>query len=197
MTDLPNSLEDLTDSKWKGKLGWAPSNSSFQTMITAMRVMWGEDKTRQWLIDIQENEPLVYSKNTPQVVAAAAEEINIGLVNHYYLHRFIAEQGDSFNARNLYLNDGGPGALVMIAGGGILKTSSNKNNAEKFLKFMTSTVTQQYIAGQIYEYPVVEGVKTHMFLTPLSDLNIPTINMSDLSDLEGTQAIFRELGILD
>ena len=195
--ELPTSLEDLTDPKWKNRIGWAPTNSSFQTMLTGMRVLWGEDKTRTWLQDMLENDPLVYPKNTPQVAAAASEEINIGLVNHYYLHRFVAEEGDTFNARNLYLSNGGPGSLVMVAGAGILNTAPNKENAEKFLKFMTSKVAQQYFTGQIYEYPVVEGVKTHKFLPTFADLNIPSLSMEDLSDLEGTQAIFKELGMLD
>ena len=190
--DLP-----LTEPKWKGKLGWAPTNSSFQTMITGMRASWGEEKTRQWLTDMLANEPIVYPKNTPQVAAVATEEISIGLVNHYYLHRFISEQGDKFNARNLYLSDGGPGSLVMVAGAGIVDTGKNRANAEKFLIFMTSKVAQQYFTGQIYEYPVVEGVKTHMLLTPLADLNIPDLTIEDLSDLEGTQVIFRDLGMLD
>ena len=195
-SELPSSLEDLTDPKWKGKIGWAPTNSSFQTMITGMRAAWGEEKTRQWLKDVQANEPIVYPKNTPQVSAAADEEISIGLVNHYYLHRFIADQGDTFNARNLYLNDGGPGSLIMISGAGILNTSSNKDNAEKFLKFMLSPVAQQYFTGQVYEYPVVEGVKVHKFLNPVEEMKIPDLSMEDLSDLEGTQTILKELGIL-
>ena len=195
--DLPTSLDDLTAPKWKGKIGWAPSNSSFQTMITGMRVSWGEGKTRQWLTDMLANEPIVYPKNTPQVAAVAAEEISIGLVNHYYLHRFISEQGDKFNARNLYLSDGGPGSLVMVAGAGIINTGKNRANAEKFLIFMTSKVAQQYFTGQIFEYPVVEGIKTHMLLTPLADLHKPNLTIEDLSDLEGTQVIFRDLGILD
>ena len=195
--ELPASLEDLTDPKWKGKIGWAPTNSSFQTMITGMRVVWGEEKTRTWLENMLANEPLIYPKNTPQVAAAASEEINIGLVNHYYLHRFVAEEGDTFNARNLYLSNGGPGSLVMVAGAGILNTAPNKENAEKFLKFMTSKVAQQYFTGQIYEYPVVDGVKTHKFLPTFAELNIPALSMEDLSDLEGTQAIFKELGMLD
>lgn len=195
--ELPTSLEELADPKWKGKTGWAPTNSSFQAMVTGMRVLWGEDKTKTWLQNMLKNEPIVYPKNTPQVVAAASEEINIGLVNHYYLHRFVAEEGDTFNARNLYLSNGGPGSLVMVSGAGILNTAPNKENAEKFLKFMTSKVTQQYFTGQIYEYPVVEGVKTHKFLPTFAELNMPSLNMEDLSDLEGTQAIFKELGMLE
>ena len=196
-SELPSSLEDLTDPKWKGRLGWAPANSSFQTMVTGMRVMWGEEKTRDWLKGMMANDAIVYPKNTPQVAAAAAEEISIGLVNHYYLHRFITEEGDSFNARNLYLSNGGPGSLVMVAGAGILDTAENRGNAEKFLKFMTSTVAQQYFTAQVYEYPVVEGVKTHMLLPSLEEINMPSLSMEDLSDLKGTQKIFQDLGMLD
>ena len=200
LSDLPSSCEELTDPKWKGKLGWAPSNSSFQTMVTGMRSMWGEEKTRQWLTDMMANEVGVYPKNTPQVAAAAAEEISIGLVNHYYLHRFISESGDTFNARNLFLSDGGPCSLVMVSGAGIVNTGKNRENAEKFLRFMTSKVAQQYFTGQIYEYPVLagdHGVKTHMLLPALEELNKPALSMEDLSDLTGTQVIFRDLGMLD
>jgi iron(III) transport system substrate-binding protein len=195
--DLPTSLEDLTDSKWKGQLGWAPNNTSFQTMITGMRIMWGEDKTRTWLEDMLKNEPLVYPKNTPQVAAAAAEEISIGLVNHYYLHRFLSAEGDGFNARNLYLNNSGPGSLVMVAGAGILTTSKNTENAKKFIKFMTSPVSQQYFTSQIYEYPVVDGVNASRLIPAFSDLNVAPLSPDDLSDLSGTQALFRELGMLE
>ena len=73
------------DPEWKGRIGWAPTNASFQTMVTAMRVLWGEDKTREWLEGVQANDPTIYPKNTPQVAAVAAGEIDVGLVNHYYL----------------------------------------------------------------------------------------------------------------
>lgn len=195
--DLPASIFDLTDPKWKGRLGWAPTNGSFQAMVTAMRVLWGEERTTEWLEGMKANEPGIYPKNTPQVAAAAAGEIDIGLVNHYYLHRFLQEEGDTFGARNYHPTEGGPGSLVLVAGAGILKTSQNRENAEKFLKFMLSTVGQQYFAGQTYEYPLVEGVKTNRLLTPLEEINKPKVDMADLADLEGTQRLLRELGILE
>ena len=195
--DLPDTLEGFTDPKWKGRIGWPPTNGSFQAMVTAMRVKWGEEKTREWLKGIQANEPIVYPKNTPTVAAAGAGEIDVGFVNHYYLYRFLASEGDEFGARNHYLEGDGPGSLVLVAGAGILKTGKNQDNAERFLSFMLSKVAQQYFTGQIYEYPVIEGVKTHRFLQNISDLNIPALSMEDLADLEGTQNIFRELGMLD
>ena len=84
----------------------------------------------------------------------------------------------------------------MVAGAGILVTSKNRENAERFLKFMLSKVAQQYFAGQTFEYPLVEGVKTHRLLVPLSDLSKPEVDMADLGDLVGTQAMLRDLGII-
>ena len=194
--ELPTSVMDLTDPKWKGRIGWPPGNASFRTMITAMRLMWGEDETRQWLLDMQKNEPGVFPKNTPIVAAAGAGEVAIGLVNHYYLHRFIQESGDDFAARNLFLNNGGPDSLVMVAGAGILGTSENRDNAEAFMRFMLSKVAQQYFAGQTFEYPLVEGVNTHRLLPPIDTLNGPDIDLSSLSDLQGTDALLRETGVI-
>ena len=194
--DIPSSISGFTDSKWKGRIGWAPGNASFQTMVTAMRVLWGEDKTMEWLQGIQANEPKAYPKNTPAVAATAAGEIDVAFVNHYYLYRFIQEDGEDFAARNYNLTEGGPGSLIMVAGAGILETSENKDNAEKFLRFMLSTVAQQYFTGQTYEYPLVDGVNTNRLLTPLDELNNPQIDMASLGDIQGTQSLLRELGIL-
>ncbi|MDP6510398.1 MAG: iron ABC transporter substrate-binding protein [Dehalococcoidia bacterium] len=195
-SDLPDSIFAFTDPQWKGRIGWPPTNASFQTMVTAMRVIWGEDKTRQWLLGIQANDPKIYPKNTPTVAAAGAGEIDVGFVNHYYLYRFLQEHGESFAARNYHLPSGGPGALVMVAGAGILSTSGSKEAAQRFLKFMLSPVAQQYFTGQTFEYPLVEGVKTNRLLTPLNEITRPQIDLGGLKDIRSTQALFRETGIL-
>lgn len=194
--DLPDDIFDLIDPEWKGRIGWAPANASFQTMVTAMRALWGEDKTRQWLEGIQDNNPLVYPKNTPIVAAAAAGEIDVGLVNHYYLHRFLAEEGESFQARNYHPKADGPGAIIMVAGAGILEASENKDIAQKFLEFMLSQVSQQYFASQTFEYPLVEGVNIPPVLVPLSEINQPNIPLKELADVKGTQDLLRDTGIL-
>lgn len=194
--DLPDDIFDLIDPKWQGRLGWAPTNASFQTMVTAMRQLWGEAKTRTWLQGIQANAPKVYPKNTPQVAAAAAGEIDIGMVNHYYLFRFLATEGEDFPARNYHPRAGGPGALNMVSGAGILATTKNREAAEKFIDFMLSVVAQQFFASVTFEYPVIEGVRTDRLLVPLEDINAPEIALSDLADLAGTQALLQEVGVL-
>ena len=194
--DLPDDIFDFIDPKWKGRIGWAPGNASFQTMVTAMRSLWGEDKTRRWLEGVQANDPGAYPKNTPIVAATASGEIEVGFVNHYYLHRFLAEEGESFPARNYHPSAGGPGATIMVAGAGILEASQNKDLATKFLEFMLSIVGQQYFAGQTFEYPLVEGVNTPHVLVPLSEINQPIIPMEDLADLRSTQDLLRKAGVI-
>ena len=195
-SELPADVFELTDPKWKGRIGWAPTNGSFLTMVTGMRKLWGEEKTADWIEGMVENNAIIYPKNTPQVAAVAAGEIDIGLVNHYYLYRFISEEGEDFAARNYHPTDGGPGALVMVSGAGILSTAENQENAERFVEFLLGTVAQQFFAGQTFEYPLVEGVNINRLLTPLDEIARPDIALADLSDLEGTTAILRDLGAL-
>tara|TARA_Y100001934_G_scaffold127765_1_gene155164 strand:- start:914 stop:2089 length:1176 start_codon:yes stop_codon:yes gene_type:complete len=196
-TDLPDDLWGFVEPEWKGRLGWAPTNGSFQAMVTALRSEWGEEKTKEWLQGIMANDVGVYPKNTPQVAAAAAGEIDIGFVNHYYLHRFIAAEGESFAARNHFLTGGGPGSLVMVATIGRISTGANEANAMKFVEFLLSPVAQQYFAGQTYEYPLVEGVKIHRELTPIAELPKIDIDLSDLVDLQGTVDLLTEVGALE
>lgn len=196
LADLPQDIRSFTDPIWKGKLAWAPTNASFQTMVTAMRELWGEDETRQWLEGIQANEPLVFDGNSPIVAAVGSGEVEIGFVNHYYLFRFLQEEGEQFAARNYFMPSGGPDALVMTAGVGVLKTAKNADAAARFVEFMLSPVAQQYFATQTYEYPVVEGVNLPRELVPLSELNAAQIDLAELSDLQSTVTLLQETEVL-
>ncbi|KAA3664295.1 MAG: iron ABC transporter substrate-binding protein, partial [Chloroflexi bacterium] len=57
----------------------------------------------------------------------------------------------------------------------------------------------QYFAAQTFEYPLIEGVNTTIGLPPLTDLDAVAIDLSltDLADLEGTQDMLLELGIIE
>ncbi|MBI3931395.1 MAG: iron ABC transporter substrate-binding protein [Chloroflexi bacterium] len=194
--DLPDDIWDFTDPKWTGRIGWAPTNASFQAMVTAMRVLWGEDKTRQWLKGIQSNNPKVYPGNTQIVAAVGAGEVEVGFPNHYYLYTFLRDKGESFPVRNYYVRAGGPGAVILVAGAGILQTSKNKDAAQSFLGFLLSPAGQQYFASQTFEYPVIEGIITHRLLKPLSEIKSPDIEMAAMADLKGTLNLLREIGIV-
>lgn len=197
-TQLPDDLMGFTDPEWQGRIGWAPTNGSFQAMVTALRAVWGEEQTREWLEGIQANEPIVYDSNTPIVAATGAGEVDVGFVNHYYLYRFIAEEGEDFGARNYFLPSGGPGSLIMVSGAGILETAPNPENAQRFLEFLLSVPGQQYFASQTYEYPVVEGVNPSLLLPPLEELDQQAVDvdLAQLADLQGTVQLLSDVGVL-
>ncbi len=194
--DLPNSILEFTGPEWRDKIGWAPTNGSFQAFVTALRLIEGEDTAREWLEGIQANNPKVYENNVAILEGVGSGEIQVGFVNHYYLFRKLAEEGEDFPARNYYLKNGDPGALVNVAGIGILNSSDNATEAEEFLNFMLSDEAQRYFADETFEYPLIEGVPTEAELVPLSEIEAPNINLGDLDDLEGTLDLLRETGVL-
>src|SRR5215207_6459372 len=131
--EVPDSVYDLTDPKWKGKIGFPPTNASFQAFVTAMRLTVGAERTREWLEGLKANDPKTYEKNTPVVEAVAGGEIDLGLVNHYYLYLVKEEQPDA-KVANHFLESGDPGALVSVAGAGIIKGTDNEESAREFVE---------------------------------------------------------------
>lgn len=196
---LPADIYDFVSPEWTGRLGWAPTNASFQAMVTAMRVLWGEERTREWLTGIQANEPMAYEGNTQVVEAVAAGEVDAGFVNHYYLYRFLAEQGEAFPARNYFLPGGGPGSLMLVSGAGVLSTAPNAGNAQRFIDYLLSAEGQQYFADETFEYPVIAGVTLPASLPPLAELDTVAVDISlaDLADVQGTQDMLIDLGIIE
>ena len=194
--DLPDTVQGFTDSKWQGKLGWPPTNASFQAFITAMRLLDGEAAAKQWLQGLQANGVKTFNNNTAIVEAVGKGEIQAGFVNHYYLHTFIKEQGESFPARNYHPRGGGAGSIINVAGAGILTTAKNPEAARTFTDYMLGTAAQQFFADRTFEYPLVPGIKTNALVTPLSEIKTPNLDLSQLSDLEATLNLLREVGAL-
>ena len=195
-TDLPPSILDFTDEEWKGRVGWAPPNGSFQSFVTALRVQLGEDTARSWLEDMRDNDVQFFRNNVSIVQATARGEVDVGFVNHYYLERFLAEFGTGFKARNHYVGNGDPGALVLVAGVGILEASDNKATAGEFVEFLLSEPAQVYFTSIIKEYPVAAGVEPQGDLPPMESLNPPDVDLGSISDLEGTLRLLRDVGVI-
>lgn len=194
--DLPASILDFTDPQWEGRIGWPPLNGSFQAFVTSLRVQLGEAAAREWLLGIKANNPREYPNNITTVAAAARGEIEVGFVNHYYLQRFLNEHGESFGARNHYLGGGDPGALVLVAGAGILSSSDNSEAAEEFVEYLLSESAQRYFADETNEYPLSAGVAPSGALPPLDSLDPPDVDLGSLSDLQGTLDLLRDTGVL-
>lgn len=193
-SELPSSIWGFVEPEWKGKIGWAPPNGSFQSFVTALRVMEGDDRAREWLLGIMANEPIAYSGNTPTVEGIARGEVHVGFVNNYYLQRFLAEDPE-FPVAHHYTN-GDAGSMINIAGVGIVDTTQDQDLAERFIEYMLSDKAQNFFATTTYEYPLAGNAEVVGPQSPLENINVPDIDLSDLDDLEGTLDLLRDINAI-
>ena len=194
--ELPSSILDFADERWEGRVAWAPTNGSFQAWVTALRLTLGEEGAREWLEAMEDNDPLALSNNVSIVQAVERGEVDVGFVNHYYLSRFLAEEGEGFEARNHYTGPGDVGTLVNVAGAGILRTSERPAEARLLLGFLLSEEAQRHFAEVNAEYPLVAGVPSRSDLPSIAELQPLDVDLSRLEDLEGTLRLLRDVGVL-
>ncbi len=194
--ELPETILDYTDPKWKAKIGIVPRSDGFPEFVTALRLVKGPDFAKEFLEGLKENNARTYPNNLAAIQAVANKEIDVAFLNHYYLYRFLAERGEGFKARNYYFDNGDLGGLFLVSGAAVLKSSKNHDAAEKFVQFLLSESSQAYFAEHDHEYPLVKGVEADPALPPVESLNAPEIDLSDLGDLKGSLELMRETGIL-
>lgn len=180
--ELPQSIDDVTDPRWAGRLGVAPTNGSFLAFVAAMILERGVDATLEWLEELAANDPQDFPGNSPIVAATDAGDVEAGLVNHYYVFRLRAE-GAGDNAENYFFPAGGVGNLVMPAGVGIIETTDMPESAQQFVDFLLSSEAQEYFATETFEYPLIDSVDPVEGLPPLSDIDAPDVDLSALAEL--------------
>jgi iron(III) transport system substrate-binding protein len=149
--DLPQSLEEIADPRYRGRFGVAPANGSFQAHMAAYSVQRGDEALAALLAGMAANEPRRYPKNSAIVEAVIAGEVEFGLVNHYYLHRTQVEAPEA-PARNFYMPEGVGSRFVNLAGAGVL---SGNPGAVELIEFLLGSEAQLYYAEQTFEYPLV------------------------------------------
>jgi iron(III) transport system substrate-binding protein len=162
--------------------------------VSALRHAWGEEKTRAWLTAVAANAPIKYPKNSPQVAAANDGAIEIGWVNHYYLHRL--DKAGRRAANWSFPAAADPGNLLMVSGVGIRKNSPNTEAAAAFIRWLLSESVQTYFAQEGFEYPTRPGVAIHPDVRPLDLAGLASVEQVDLADLGPTRVMLTELGLL-
>ena len=193
----PDTIDGLLTPEWKGKIGFAPSNASWQAFVTGLRVVRGEDGAAQWLRAFKAQDPQSFENNVAVRDAVDSGEVALGLVNHYYLYELINTKGaEAVTAQNQFMAPGDPGGLINVAGVGVLKSAPNSEGAQAFAAYLIGESAQQYFAEETAEYPLVAGVATSADMPPLSDLQPPAVDLSQLDDIEATQELLVETGLL-
>ncbi|MEU7819002.1 iron ABC transporter substrate-binding protein [Pseudonocardia sp. NPDC049154] len=195
--DLPATLDAVTDPRWRGKIGYAPTNASWQAFVTGVRVLRGEDGARAWLQAFAANQPVRFDNNIQILDAVNAGQIALGLSNHYYWYERVAEVGEqAVPARVHYVPGGDPLGLVNVAGAGVVAGTAQQEMARRAVEFLVSPEAQQYFADETAEYPVRAGVtSTRHTLQPLDQLQPPDIDLSDLASLQQSLTLLQETGL--
>ena len=195
--ELPTSVLGVTDSRWRGRVGFPPTNASFVAFVSALREQLGDERTRAFLEGLEANGAKRFDNNVAVLDAVASGEVDLGLVNHYYLYNEFEERPDAPVA-NFYPGQGpnGEGTFVNVSGVGVLAGTDAAEPARRFVDFLLSEESQRYFRDETAEYPLADGVTPIEALPPLDRLRTIDVPLTDLGrDLEGTLAMLDEVGL--
>jgi|688.fasta_scaffold00603_56 iron(III) transport system substrate-binding protein len=193
---LPKSISDLTKEAYKGKVGIAPSNASFQAFVTALINEKGEKFAEDWLKAMESNDAQIYLKNSAIVEAIDKGEISLGLVNHYYTWEVSEALGRDIQVANGFFAPGDIGNLVNVSGIGILATSEKVSAAEDLINFLTSAAIQASFTEKTHEYSLIPGSKAPESLPDLASIGSPQVDLRSLENVQRTQDLLTKVGLL-
>jgi iron(III) transport system substrate-binding protein len=194
--DVPTTIDDLLNPQWNSIIGIAPANSSFQSFVTALRQIRGDDATLQWLQGLAANQPQIFEKNSQIIEAIDAKVIGLGLTNHYYAYEVAESLGRTLNVKNGFFTAGDPGNLLNVSAFGILQTSKNVETANLLLDYLLNKDTQSKFVSETSEYAMLPEITAPADMPALTDLGIPEVTLGDLSDVARTQELLIQAGLL-
>ncbi|MDP2596716.1 extracellular solute-binding protein [Alteromonas stellipolaris] len=185
---IPDSVMALADSDLA--LGWAPAYASFQSFVTAMRILEGEKATADWLKGVN-SKAKKYAGELGVVMGVERGEVDMGFANHYYTLRLKAGKPNANVALAYTQNDAG----CLVNASGIVALSEG-DLPVNFIRYLLSREVQGYLASEAYEIPLVQGVTPPQGLPALSEISPPDMDLRKLADLRPTLNLMRKVGVL-
>jgi iron(III) transport system substrate-binding protein len=179
--------------EFDGDLAWAPSYGSCQAFVTAMRIIEGEEATLEWLESIVESGITPYNNEFRVCEEIAEGTADAGFTNHYYIQRVL--DGDSEASIATAFTEGDAGAVFNVAGAALVDTATDTELAGNFVRHLLSAEAQDYFARSTFEYPLIPDVEPIGDLPTIDELDVPEIDLAELSDLEATVDLMREAGV--
>ena len=193
--DIPNKVANFTENEGlSGSMGWAPTYGAFQSFVTAMRLLRGEQATKQWLRGMLEQKVTEYPNEFLVSNAVADGEIGAGFANHYYALRVKASRPNAPIDLAFTRNDAA--SLINVSGAEILKGSGRRDLAANFIDHLLTVEAQEFFATTTFAYPMIPGVPPVGGLPSIDELNPPELDLRKLSNLEPTLRLMREVGVL-
>jgi len=194
-----DSIFDLADPKWKGKIAITNStNESYIAGVTVYLKATDQARTKKWLEGIKANaDDSVFGKHSHIVKAVADGKKTVGLVNHYYIYRHLAKHPKAPIA--IVMPDQGDDAMGVawnVAGVAISKYSKKHQLAERFVKFLVSEEGQKMFAEANNEYPTRSGVPAAAVVPTVGSYKVTTVPMSELGSYRNeTIDLLEEVGM--
>lgn len=197
-----STYEDLTDSKWKGKVLVRSSESVYnQSLLASFIELNGEEKAKEWAQGIVENFPRdPQGGDRDQAKAIAAGEGDVAIMNTYYLGKMLnstdAEEVKVAEQLGVFFpNQETTGTHINVSGIGLTKHAKNKENAIKLMEFLSSAEAQGQYAEANFEYPVNPEVNPSELLKSWGDFKAQDINLTVLGENNSAAVkIFNEVG---
>ena len=191
--DLPASLEQVVEPRYRGRFGIAPTNGSFQAHLAVYGTVAGRTALEELLRGLRASEPGRYPKNSAIVEAVIAGEIDFGLVNHYYLLRALAEDPTA-PAANYFMPSGGVSSFVNLSGVAVLRSSPE---SLALVDALLTESAQRYFAEETFEYPLAAGLEAAAGLPPIGDLRAQQLPFDEVAaQLEETLELIAASGLL-
>lgn len=195
-SELPDSPLELTDERWRGRVAWGPATSSLQEYVTALRLTYGDDATREWLTGMVANDAQAYPNNVAIRDAIANGEADVGLINHYYVAQAIAAEGPDYPV-HVYFPPKGLGSLLLLTSAGVLESSDRKEEAFDFVRSLLSPESQRFFTSSSKEYPLAKSARPDPTLAvPLAEIPSPPGDQADVTELQATVEMMQEAGAL-
>jgi iron(III) transport system substrate-binding protein len=194
--DMPDSILDFAEPEWAGRVGFSPTGADFQAIVSAVLATEGEEATREWLAGLAEN-GTVLDNNLVVMQSVNEGDVDAGIAYHYYWYRDQKESGENSDDTALhFFGDQDPGAFVSISGAGVLASSENPGNAQRFVEFLTSLEGQQAMADSYaLEYPLNPEARLDPEVRGFDTLEPPQVDPATLNGPQVTE-LMTEAGLL-
>jgi iron(III) transport system substrate-binding protein len=180
-----STYEALGDSAWKGRLILRTAKKVYNQSLVAMLITeHGEEKTqslvRSW-VDNLATAPL--SSDTKVLEAIAAGQGDVGIVNTYYFGRLLKKDPDLPLAL-FWPDQEGSGVHVNVSGAGITAHTRHREEAVRFLEWLSEPEAQKIFAEANMEYPVNPSVQPDPFVSSWGTFKASDMNLSEAGRMQ-------------
>jgi iron(III) transport system substrate-binding protein len=196
-SQLPASILQLAQPRWKGRVAIAPTDSDFVPLVGAILATYGKTVAVNWLAGLKRNSHIFQSEEAV-VSAVNRGDVATGVINNYYWFRLRLEVG----AKNMhsalhYFPGGDVGSVENVSGVAVLAAGAHRRNAKMFVNFLLSKAAQEIIArGDDFEYPIAQDVKPNPALPPLSSLEPALLEPAQLGNDQPAARLIQESGLV-